>query len=85
MQHKPTRKPAKAKPAAKGETKPKRPAQGERVIEMMKRADGATTQQIMDELGILAHSARALISVHSRRAGLKAHLDHQTGQYKVAA
>lgn len=77
-----------AKPRAKAPkaetTKPKRPTVGERLEAMLRRPTGATLAEVMGEFGILAHSARAVISVQKRRRGLDVHLDRKTGRYALA-
>ncbi len=76
---------AKSKPAA-DTSKPKRTTVGERLVEMLRRPDGATLEEIMGAFGILAHSARAIISVEARRKrGLEVKLDRATGRYSVVA
>lgn len=55
--------PRKRKPA---EPKPPRQTKAARVVEMLKRKQGVTIEQLMAEFGILAHSARAQISVQGR-------------------
>lgn len=75
---KPTRKPAakkaKAKPAAK---KPGQPGtlKKDRLIEMLRRPEGATIEEITEAFGILPHSARAMISVTAKRLGVEATRD----------
>lgn len=53
----------------KSEPKPKRPTRKDRVIELLRSKDGTTIQALMTEFGILAHSARALVSIFGREAG----------------
>lgn len=40
---------------------------GERLAEMAARPEGFTIEEVMEALGILEHSARALISVELRK------------------
>ncbi|CAM5377994.1 hypothetical protein ATER59S_01686 [Aquamicrobium terrae] len=75
----------KAKAEAPATTaKPKRPTVGERLETMLRRPTGATLAEVMGEFGILAHSARAVISVQKRRRGLDVHFDRKTGRYALA-
>lgn len=67
---------------AKATPKPKRVTQGDRIIEMLRRPEGVTLAQAMKEFGILAHSARALVSVNGRKIG-GAKLDRSTGIYRA--
>ncbi|SMH43421.1 DUF3489 domain-containing protein [Mesorhizobium australicum] len=53
----------------KAEPKPKRPTRKERVAEMLRSQDGTTIEAIMSEFGVLAHSARAMVSVYGREIG----------------
>ncbi|MFN4274102.1 MAG: DUF2786 domain-containing protein [Aliihoeflea sp.] len=43
------------------------PTQGQRVAEMVDRPDGASLDEIVEALGVLPHSARALITVKLRK------------------
>jgi hypothetical protein len=70
-----------AKPAQKA--KAKRVTQGDRIIEMLRRKEGVTIAQLIAEFGILAHTARALVSVNGRKIG-GAKLDRATGIYRAA-
>jgi hypothetical protein len=63
----------------------KRRTGGERLVDMLQRPDGATLEEIMAAFGVLAHSARAIISIEARKKrGLDVKLDRATGRYSVA-
>lgn len=80
---KPARRPRR--PTDDNTPKPKRQTVGERLVEMLRRPDGATIEEITDAFGILAHSARAIISIEARKKrGLEVKLDRATGRYSVA-
>ncbi len=70
----------------KGESKPKakKGTVGDRLEKMLRRPGGVTIAEMMSEFGILAHSARAVISVEKRKRGLNVSLDRETGRYSVA-
>jgi hypothetical protein len=78
---KPTRKPAvkkaKTKPKAKRVKKPDQPRtlKKDRLVEMLRRPEGATIEEITEAFGILPHSARAMISVTAKRLGVEATRD----------
>ena len=78
---KPTRKPAakkaKTKPKAKRIKKPDQPRtlKKDRLVEMLRRPEGATIEEITEAFGILPHSARAMISVTAKRLGVEATRD----------
>jgi hypothetical protein len=74
------------KPATpKIEPKPKKVTVGERVVAMLRRKQGATIAELMAELGVQAHSARALISVEARKKrGLDVRINRATGRYTIA-
>lgn len=73
----PPRAPKAPKPA-KGATRPtkpaKRPTRGDEVVELLRRKNGATIAEMVTRFGLQAHSLRALISVESRKRGLKVEL-----------
>jgi len=77
---------AEAKPARKpkvpAEPKPKRPTRYDRVAEMLQRPEGVTIAQMMAEFGILPHTARAMISIGKRRAGLAVAYDKGSKVYR---
>lgn len=62
--------------ASKAATKPKKarkgPANGEVVMQMLSRPHGVSLEELMKKLGVQQHTARAYISVESRKAGKKA-------------
>jgi hypothetical protein len=58
---------APAKPTA-------RPTRGDEVVELLRRKDGATIEEMVKRFGLLPHSIRAIISVESRKRGLKVEL-----------
>ena len=76
---KPTRKSAarKAKPKAKRVRKLDQPRtlKKDRLVEMLRRPEGATIEEITEALDILPHSARAMISVTAKRLGVEATRD----------
>lgn len=82
---KPKRQP-KAKAAASD--KPRKVSKADQAIEMLKRPEGATIPELCDAFGWLAHSARALLSVETRKRGLAVEKAKNEGRgtvYKVAA
>lgn len=82
---KPKRKP-KAKVEPSPERKPARITNGERLAALAARPGGFTIEDITTMLGILPHTARALISVELRkRRGLKVEIDRETKRYRTLA
>jgi len=73
------------KPKAPAEPMPKRPTRYDRVAEMLQRAEGVTIAQMMAEFGILPHTARAMISIGKRRAGLTVAYDKAAKTYRATA
>lgn len=84
MKAKADAKPAR-KPKVPAEPKPKRPTRYDRVAEMLQRPDGVTIAQMMAEFGVLAHTARAMISIGKRRAGLTVAYDKSAKVYRATA
>lgn len=76
--NKPTRKASVAPKVAtpgKGATRPaKPPTRGDEVVDLLRRKNGATIQEMVQRFGIQPHSIRAIISVESRKRGLKVEL-----------
>jgi hypothetical protein len=71
--------------AAKAATKPaKRPTRGDEVVELLRRKNGATIAEMVARFGLQPHSLRAVISVESRKRGLKVERPHP-GRYRVAS
>jgi hypothetical protein len=72
-----TRKPAARKPKVKRVKKPDQPRtlKKDRLVEMLRRPEGATIEEITEAFGILPHSARAMISVTAKRLGVEATRD----------
>jgi hypothetical protein len=72
----PAAKKAKAKPAARVK-KPDQPRtlKKDRLVEMLRKPEGATIEEITEAFGILPHRARATISVTARRLGVEATRD----------
>lgn len=77
----PRRAPKAAKPGkpprqrAKPATEPKRqPTRGDEVVELLRRKNGATIAEMVTRFGLQPHSLRAVISVESRKRGLKVEL-----------
>jgi hypothetical protein len=65
-------------------TKPaKGPTRGDQVVEQLRRRNGATIAEMVTQFGLLPHSLRAIISVESRRRGLKVEL--VGGRYRATA
>lgn len=80
---KPKRK-QKAKAEPSPEREPARITNGERLASLAARPDGFTIDDITAMLGILPHTARALISVELRkRRGLKVEIDRETRRYSI--
>lgn len=78
---KPRRKSRTRQPA---EPKVTRVTVGDRLVAMLRRPGGATIAEIMTEFGMLAHSARAIISIEARKKrGLEVTLDRKTGKYSI--
>ncbi len=74
-----------AKPAVKGHKAPKKPSRatkaakagptrGEQVLALLRRPDGATIDELVRRFDLLPHSVRAVISVESRKQGVKVEL-----------
>lgn len=71
------------KPKPKGEAKPPRATNGERLAKLAEKPDGFTIEDITTMLGVLPHTARALISVELRKKrGLN--IVTSEGRYRVA-
>jgi hypothetical protein len=65
----------KAATPSKGATPTtKRPTRADEVVELLRRTNGATIEEMVKRFGIQAHSLRAIISVESRRRSLKVEL-----------
>lgn len=58
------------------------PSRGDMLMEMLERHTGASIGEVVAAFGILPHSARALISVETRKRGRKA--VRADGRYTVA-
>lgn len=72
-----------ARRAAEPATKPaKRPTRGAEVVELLRRKNGATIAEMVTRFGIQPHTLRAVISVESRKRGLKVERPEQ-GRYRV--
>ena len=52
---------------------------------MLQRAEGVTIAQMMAEFGILPHTARAMVSIVKRRAGLTVAYDKAAKVYRATA
>jgi hypothetical protein len=77
--------PGKARPKAKtAATKlAKRPTtRGDEVVGLLRRKNGATIAEMVTLFGLQPHSLRAIISVESRKRGLKVELPEQ-GRYRL--
>lgn len=80
-----------SKPAAKTTSRPTKAAvepknrvkRGDEVIELLQRKNGATIDEMATRFGIQAHSLRAIISVESRKRGLKVELVGKA-HYRIA-
>lgn len=68
------------KPSAKAA---KRPTRGDEVVKLLCRKSGATIEEMVTRLGLLPHSLRAIISVESRKRGLKVELVGRA-HYRIA-
>lgn len=88
---------AKGAPRARKATKPgkgatrgtkaatkaaKRPTRGDEVVELLQRKNGATIEEMVTRFGVQPHSLRAVISVESRKRGLKVERPEQ-GRYRL--
>ncbi len=62
-----TKAPKAAKPA-KAQTR------GDELVELLSRKDGVTIAELMKRWGVQAHSARAVISIETRKRGLAVEL-----------
>lgn len=74
---KPTRKPTATKAKAsrtkrtpKGEQPARGPSKADLMMSMVKRPEGASVAELVEAFGVLPHSARAVVSVESRKRGL---------------
>ena len=78
-------KPVGSKPAAKRHNAPKKPSRaakatkagptrGEQVLVLLRRPEGATIAEMVKLFGLQPHSVRAVISVKSRKQGVKVEL-----------
>lgn len=78
-------KPGKApRRPAKAATKPaKRPTRGDEVVELLRRKNGATIEEMVSRFDIQPHSLRAIISVESRKRGLEVDLVGKA-HYRIA-
>lgn len=71
--------------AAKPATKPaKRQTRGDEVVELLQRKNGATIEEMVTRFGVQPHTLRAVISVESRKRGLKVERPEQ-GRYRLVA
>lgn len=77
--HKPEVKGAKAPRVTQPPTR--RPSKGDRLVQMLKRANGATIGELVVAFGTLPHSLRAAISIEKRRRGLTVEL--RDSRYRV--
>lgn len=59
------------------------PARREGASDTLQSRKGITVAQMMAEFGILPHTARAMISIGKRRAGLTVELDRETKVYRA--
>jgi hypothetical protein len=90
--------PRAAKPTGSGKgrtkgktaaTKPRKPAKaprqtrGDEVIELLRRKNGATIEEMVTRFGIQAHTLRAVISVETRKRGLAVERPEQ-GRYRIS-
>jgi len=73
----------KREPKLKADPKQPRVIKKALIIEMMRRPDGVTVAQLIDEFDILAHSARAILSVYGREIGGVTY-DRATKVYRAA-
>ena len=62
---------------------PKRPTRGDEVVELLRRKNGATIEEMTKRFGLLPHSVRAIISVESRKRGLRVELVGKA-HYRIA-
>jgi hypothetical protein len=69
-------------PNRKGATKAKGPGKAETVFLMLSRPQGTSITELTKKLGVLPHTARAYVSVESRKHGRKAALEG--GRYRLA-
>ena len=77
------RKPKDTKPS---ERKQPRITNGERLAELAAREDGFTLADVTEMLGILPHTARALVSTELRKKrGLNVVVDKETKRYRVVS
>ena len=56
-----------------------------RTIVLLQRKNGATLDQLVAEFGVLRHTARAMITIATQRAGVTVIRDKETGRYRVAS
>lgn len=57
-------------PKTTAEPKSKKPSRKDQLIGMFMRPDGATIDEVVAEMGLQPHSARAVLSVEQRKRGL---------------
>lgn len=77
--------PKAAKPgkAPRPRAKPaKRLTRGDEVVELLRRKSGATIEEMVTRFGVQPHTLRAVISVESRKRGLKVERPEQ-GRYHL--
>lgn len=76
-------KPSKGASRTKPATKPaKRRTRGDEVVDLLRRKNGASIAEMVTRFALQPHSLRAIISVESRKRGLKVERPEQ-GRYRV--
>jgi hypothetical protein len=60
------------------------PAKKDRLVELLRRKDGATIEELMDEFGWQAHTVRGAISIAAKRLSVTAERVEK-GRYRLPA
>lgn len=66
---------------ANANEKPPKVKRGDRIIELLNRAEGVSVEELRAEFGTKPHTIRAQISIETRKRGIKTVLDN--GRYRT--
>jgi hypothetical protein len=61
----------------------KLPPRYARTLQMLKRKRGVTADELINEFGIQRHTARAVVSLTAKQAGVTVERDKETGRYRA--
>lgn len=79
----PRRAPKTPTPGKRATRPAKRQTRGDEVVELLRRKNGATIEEMVTRFGVQPHTLRAVISVETRKRGLKVERPEQ-GRYRIA-